>query len=340
MVRNSYNTRGSSMHAGHRNRYWHVFIVLVLALIIGSAGQVPVAHAAAPTARVRYLLIARKLKGGATVCVGDDVPINVHLIRSRVEGDQGDDVEDVSGMFVETSMSNAGIGSLNPNSMETGRGSFAPGEIDFVFHAAKEGSTTITFNATIRLTAAANVLFEILKVLNVIPKGTPSTLKVSANVDVKVEKCDYKVTTYSKWEFPGEAHVKIEAAITNCGMVNDGSGHYTGDCRVNWRVRSSKVQDCKAQEAISTSDGDLSANKNGDELTLQVTFQTANVSMGVNCVGSSGETIDESFKIPLTPDVEITTVPASGGSDRQDQILKGPETRSGPITIIVVRVKE
>lgn len=327
MFRKSFNLKGlpaQKFNPIPRKRI--IFIALVLALVIGGASQPAPAPAAT---EFRYSMIARKLNGNATICVGDDVPIHVRVTRAEFVGNQGSNIQEITGARIDTSMSNGGIGKLSPIEIDTGWDPNYPGGADFKFHAEKAGTTLITFKGTI-----SHIWWLTL--------GLPLIDRrdfVEDQVEITVEECQYKVTTISKWEYSGQVNIRIEAWISEAGLVDDGTGRYTGTGSVTWTVFTSQLLDCDAQSVITTSQAHLTGAREDDELTVDVAFDTANISFPTFCeregVAQGGTPVQ------LTPDAVTFTVPASGGGPpRMTQVLKGPESATGHIVVSVTRVTQ
>jgi len=340
MFRNTHNRRGSSTRARKPTSRWRAFcIALVLVLTAESMLQIAPAHAAPPADTIRYRLLARKLKGDATVCIDDDVPIKVRVVSAEQTGNQFDNVQTISGAVVDATMSPGGIGTLSPRLAYTGRGTLAPGEIDYNFHAVKEGSTTITFEGTVLYGAVKNAILRLGKALGIYSQNFFGP-RVFNQIEIKVEKCNYKVTSISKWVSTGQVQVKIDATITNCGLIDDGSGKtFKGECSVDWSVSGSQMVDCNGPRSTTTSQATVSGERNEDDLKVKVEIQEANIEFKVHCEGDDGGVIDDGLPVQMKAAPVSFTVPVSGGAGREDQVLQAVETVSGYMVAGVWRVK-
>jgi hypothetical protein len=309
-----------------------LYAALISTLAIGSAGQTYSVRAASAATELRYSLSAKKLKGNnATICVGDDVPIHVRVTRAEFDGDQGSNAQEITGARIEASMSNGGIGRLNPISIHTGWDSNDPGGADYKFHAERVGTTTIFFKGTI------NHVWWPAK-LGLFPLVDRKDF-VKDQVEITVEECQYKVTTISKWQVSGEANIKIEAWINGAGLMDDGTGHYTGTANVTWQLTASQVVDCKAQSVTTTSEATLNGERDDDQLIVDIDFLTANILLPAFCM-ADGDIASGSTPVQMTPDPVTFTVPASGGGERQPHVLQGPESVSGFIVVIVTQANQ
>jgi len=310
-----------------------IFLVLVLVFVIGSAGQARLAQAAPAATEFRYSMSAKKLRGNATICIGDDVPIHVRVTRAEFVGNQGDNVQDIPGARIEASLSNSGIGRLNPLSIYTGWDSNDPGGANYTFHAEKTGTTIISFKGTI------NQIWWPAK-LGLLPGAVTRRDFVNAQVEITVEKCDYKITTISKWQVPGPVNLKVEALISEAGLADDGTGRLTGTASVQWQVTTSQLEDCQAQSVTTTSQAELTGVREDEEVTLDVAFETANITLPTKCVGSDGGIASGGIPVQVTPKPVTFTVPAPGGGMRGDHVLQGPESMSGFVVVIATRVAQ
>ncbi len=208
MARKSYNQ--TTQNARLRGRI--VLIGLLLALAIGSV-NLP-AQAAPAGALWRYRLDTRILRGEDEICLGDAVHIRVWVYR---EEDAGNNVQYISGVRVVASLSNAGIGRLNPISTDTGISSDRPGEIDYRFTAEKVGKTVISFKGTIN-----HKWFGLAS----------GTFTLESRVTITVVECQYKVSAVSRFESSPDFFVV--GAFKDVVMRLDAQGLYAGTATVNW----------------------------------------------------------------------------------------------------------
>ena len=322
----------SSTHAPTLIRGWRsLFLAFVFVFSIGFADQASHAQAAPAATEMRYSMSARNLGGNATICVGDDVPIHVRVTRAEFVGNQGSNVQDIPGARIEASMSNGGIGKLNPISIYTGWDSNDPGGADYTFHAEKAGTTVITFKGTI------SQIWWPAKL------GLPPLVNrrdfVNARVEITVKSCDYRITSISKWLVPGPANIRIEAMINEAGLAEDGTGRLKGTATVQWQLTTSQVLDCKAQSVTTTSEAELTGVREEEELIVDIAFETANITLPAFCVGSDGGIASGGTPAQMTPKPGTFTVPASGGGKREPHVLQGPGA-SGSVVIIVTRVTQ
>lgn len=255
-----------------------VIVVLLLALVVGSAGQ-PLPARAAPNAaaEIHFSLLAIKTRGNRIVCVGDTVPIRVKVMQSQMTGIQGDNVKSLPGVRVVASMSNEAVGQLNPISVDTGFDALDPGAIDFTLQAERVGTTTISFRAEIKsVWWGSKVLFWKTPLMQ-----TQAIL--NASVDVKVEDCLYDVTVISQWTgaFAGTVPAGQDgfdqvAIINQAYMGLDSPGEYSGTADVNWVISETVPQGiCPPHPVVFTSQADLfgTLDEGSQQLEVEVSYK-------------------------------------------------------------------
>jgi hypothetical protein len=215
MNRNFHNSRGSSTQAGNQNPRWRtVFLALVFAFAIGSAGHTPSAQAApSPQQGFGYRLRAIKLSGGDFICVGDIVKINVRVTRGF---ENLQNVQQVPGVNVRASSSNDSIGWYAPTQANTGYMADFPGTINFKFHAEKAGTTTLTFEGTINHTWLGIAI---------------GTYTRTDQVVLTVDECQYRVSGVSDFSVEGAF---VGAVFKDAVMTLGSDGLYTGTATVQW----------------------------------------------------------------------------------------------------------
>lgn len=333
MNRNSHNLRGSSVNPASRWRT--VFIALVLVLAIESAGQAPPVLAAPAAMELRYSMLARKLRGNnATICVGDDVPIHVRVTRAEFVGAQGYHVQDIPGVRVEASVSNGGIGKLNPISIHTGWSSDDPGGADYKFHAEKVGTTIISFKGTI------NQVWWGAK-LGLAPFVTRRDF-VEDQVEITVEECQYKVTVSSSFPVPD---MFIGAVFKDALMTLDAQGFYSGTATVTWSgywlpFGGARISCVNFLKTLAPSKATLVGlvNESG-QLELTIAYDPHNLAWSQKCTGL--ERSEYKFEATAT-DLKFN-VPASGeaGKLEYQAVDSVPECcgLSGQATITIVAEK-
>lgn len=209
MVRKSYNLATQPANKGLRGRI--VLIALLLALAIGSAN---LPAQAAPAAKgFGFRLDANVFTGGGEICIGEVLPIRVSVYREETAEDKA---QQIPGVRVEASMSNAGIGKLNPISSYTGWDSDRPGVIRYKFQGQKAGKTVITFKGTIHHTWFGLAV---------------GTFTRQDQVEVTVVECQYRVSAVSRFEVP---NLSVVAEFRDVVMRLDAQGLFAGRATVHW----------------------------------------------------------------------------------------------------------
>jgi len=327
MFRNFRNLKGSSKHAGNQISRWRTaFIALLLALVIGSAGQTHLAQAAPARELVNFSMEVQnpktKLRCGETVTylvqvelqqTGAPTPspgalgfakglsvVNINVEATSIDMSVGD--------FVGKAIAKTAV--VFDDDV-TGLGA------KFKFKANKPGKTTLNF------------------------EGFVGKEYVSAHLDVKVLPCKFKATTIGEWHVPGPANISVVAISDDAEVDADEQGTLTGSTSVNWVVTAGQVGDCIAQSETASSQVDWSGNMNDQgQLMMDAKYQTAEISLPVFCVGSDGGIASGSTPVQLTPDPLQVSLVSEGGVFRELQVLQGPESMYGFVTIVVVPVDD
>jgi hypothetical protein len=295
--------------------------MLLLALVMGSAGQAVTARAATPSrdGQIGIWLVADQVGARRTLCVGDEVLIRLTVYKAvQVDGRVLSSV--LAGVNVEASMvGRTGIGSVRPGSSVTRVSGTPPGTTYFTFKAENPGTASVLFKAQVNARSFLGL-------------GFGSQL-LRADTTFTVEDCKYRVTATSNWRVPGEASIAILARIVIAGMVEIGPGQYRGQARVQWYVSASRVGDCSGAlppESLGQVDGEL---VDREHMLIDVTYETAIVTLTVDCRGAGG-----TRPVQLTPDTVNFVIPPLGGNRTQPHGLSGPEYMMGTVTAIVQRV--
>ncbi len=305
---------------------WHtVYIALVLALTLGNAGQTYSAQAAPPGAtELSFFMLANKEGASKPVCIGELVHINVLVYRLKTVSGVSQAPEPVTGLSVIGLVDNPSIGQLSPSENTTSWASaIYPGAADFVFTAENYGETIVAFSAMIETPGWFGTNW-----------GGASQI-VSAQFDIRVVPCKYKVTTIGEWHVPGPANIFLAATSDDAEVkAADAQGPFTGSTTVNWAESHSGVGNCPASAAVITIGNSRvewtgKMDDNG-QLTLHAAYQPAQASDSVSC-GESG-----TIQFQLTPDPIQISLASSGGVFKQSLLLQGPEATPGFVTIIVV----
>jgi hypothetical protein len=295
--------------------------LLLLALVMGSAGQIPAARAASPSrdGQIGIWLVAEQVGARRTLCVGDEVQIRLAVYKA-VQVDGRVLSSRLAGINVEASMvGRTGIGSARPGTSVTRVSGTPPGTTYFAFKAENPGTVSVLFKARVNQ----------LSFLGLEAGGQ----SLRTDITFTVEDCKYRVTVTSRWQVPGEANIAIVARIHIAGMVEVGPGQYRGQARVQWYVSLSQVGDCSGAlppESQGQVDGTL---LDPEHMLIDVTYETAIVTLAVDCRGAGGPR-----PVQLTPDTVSFVIPPFGGNRTQAHVLSGPEQMIGTVTARVQRI--
>lgn len=314
-------------HRRHR-----IFMALVLVLTFGSTGfSLPVQAATAAT-EFRFFMTAKKVRGNAAICVGDNVRIRVQVMRAEVVISPGNlgYIQNLPGALVTGSVSNVSVGTLQPASIRTGFYSIDPGGAEFQFHADKVGTTSISFKGTI------NHIWWASKYLIGLPALTDRTDFVTDQVGITVEQCQYKVMAISHFSTAG---VKL-LAIMDGVLIKNEDGNLTGTAAVNWIGGPVTLGGCNGTMEVAPGQATLVGEQAGEQLIVDVTYHETTLGHLYNCIPGSVE-----IHPPVIPDPVSVTVPVSGGDIfGKDQNLSAPcymceeYDMSGFVNVDVTRV--
>ncbi len=327
MNTNSNNLERSHTPAGYQDPRWHsVFFALLLALVLGSASQMPLAQAAPASAtEVGFFMLALKEGASKPVCKGELVHLNVLVYRQKTINGVSAAPEPITGLSVIGVVDNPNIGKISPDENTTiWASAIYPGAADFVFTAENYGETIVAFAATIENPGWVGT------------NGGVSQI-VSAQVDIRVVPCKFKVTTIGKWHIPGEANISI-VALSNDGDVTapNAQSSYTGSANVNWIASGDRVLDCVGKFRMGSSQVDWTGRMNDSgQLVLNGIYQQVAGSISNTCTNPEG-TISGSFQVQLKPDPANVSATSSGGVFKQSQNLQFDGANPGYVTIIVL----
>lgn len=308
---------------GGAPRLGRCLALLLLALVMRSAGQTPTVQAASPSrdGQIGIWLVAEQVGARRTVCVGDEVQIRLSVYKA-VQADGQVLSARLAGVNIEASMvGRTGIGSVRPGNSVTRVSGTPPGTAYFSFKAENPGTVSVLFEAQVN-----QLSFLGLEVGGQLLRG---------DTTFTVEDCKYRVTATSRWQVPGEANIAIMARIVIAGMVEIGPGQYRGQARVQWYVTTSQYGDCSGlipPESQGQVDGTLA---DPDHMLVDITYETAIVTLTVDCKGAGG-----TRPVQLTPDTVSFVIPPFGGNRTQAHGLSGPEFMLGTVTAIVQRITD
>lgn len=297
--------------------------IVVLALLAGGMGQTPLAQAApANDASIGVWLMAEQVGVRHTICVGDEVQIRIMVLKKIEVAGRGPVLGRLPGVNVRAAVvGSGGVGSISPANSSTSLRSNPIGATYFTFKAEKPGVVFIDFKATVN-----RITFLGLEV---------SGDTVTAQTGVQVEDCKYRLSLTSRWQVAGEANIKIVARIKIAGMVEDGGGHYSGTARVMWLVFAGDVGDCSGIIPPDSTAEAVGQVYGPEEFIVDVAYETAPVTIDVNCKGAGG-----GQQILLSPKPVTFSVPASGGNQTLAHILIGPDgPMQGTVVVIVQRAQ-
>ena len=294
MFRNFHNSRGSSAHAGNQKSRWrNVFIALVLAVAIGSAGQAPSVQAA-PARDARIFMFARP-ETTKPICVGDTALITVNVKKYEFAGEESATLLGTFiGVNVHASVVTPSIGMINPTSALTRANQ--ENRAVFIFSALKPGTTRIEFSGKVN---------QLLLLGRPISSGDT----VTAATQLTVVQCVYDIQVISTFRVGMTSVGTSNQLVFLVDKERDESTFY-----VNW-VTSAL---CGINSPISESKATVVTERVGNNIKVNVTFLPSS-SIGGGTCGVSVAT-DNTMKLALSPLTII--VPPEGGSATIPQTVK------------------
>jgi hypothetical protein len=314
MLRNSNNPGRLSVNAGSTAARWRsVFIALLLALTIGSAGQISPAQAAPAGDTLKFSMRADRSRSTNSLCVGDEV--NIYVSVKRTGSYFGTPYsEGVSGASVEAFVGDpSNIGTISPQGNTTGWDLDNAGMAKFVFTAKEIGETAVGFTGKIDHHWFGTRLVDIRDI-------------VEDGFAVKVIPCKFKVTTISR---VSAVSSNAEGTSNEAEVVADAQGNFKGSTTVNWQVVN--TTSCVfSLLSLTPSQVDWSGTIDSDQLVLTGTFQPTTTSYSFTCPGIPGGDSGQHINPiePLTIRVALT-----GGGSTQPQMVSNA---AGSAVIVVI----
>ncbi len=298
----AWRNRARRLQAAAKSFWPRLLVITVLASMIGSS-----AHAAPPgPAKLNISLQVRQLGGQRTLCVGDNVQFRVKLWQQiGIGGDVA--LAALMGVRVDAS-GGGGVGTLRPASDTTSQSNVPAGATVFTFVAQNAGDATLVFKATIN----TRVFLGFVLSSNV----------MASSVSIRVEDCQYKVTTLSKWQDPAPGRFTVYARIVDAGLTEVGGGLYEGTAAVKWLMTVARVGNCIPQSSVADGQAQLSGQVNGPgEIVITVVYDQANIPLPVKCIGESGEVATGDLIYAAEVETVKIRMHPMGGTMRENTLL-------------------
>ncbi len=293
-------------------RWGSVWLALLLALVIASASQVPLAQAAPAADAPRWYMDVANPK--TKLCVGETAK---YLVKAYLAWSVEPGTElPLSGVKIEATSSDKSVGTFKKNSAISG--------------FDNEDLVTAVFSFTAKKPGKTNLFFE-----GLVDKKVASTY-VSFTVPVTVIPCKFKVVTTSKMtaSYPGGS-IKFLGVIVGGKVTADENGYFTGTAPVVW-ISTSVVPGCGAVNSLGISNVKMRGNLNDSEtLTLDLNYDPVSFKDVVKCRFGSGASSTSIQASPLNVDVPS----ANGGVvNRKQQLSGGPGGANGSALVYVIPV--
>jgi hypothetical protein len=312
-------------------RVFQLFLVLLLNFTIAVPGSA-VTVEAAPLATIFNIPASFQMSITLpdTICAGYDYPVKV-AVRVDFQRSMGginihfSDLV-VPGITIDTSSGNTSVATISPGrsvsgvlqndllpTASFGSSSAGMGEVTFMLHAIKAGSSTLYFNATVPAQLTQS-----------------DALPLHYAYGITVENCAYRVSLNGRWSVTYPNLTTTLTDTTKGQIVKDASGQLTGTGDATWSLRSFSVM-CPHSHSLTLDHAQLSGQTSGDYVAVTVQYGPVGFST-VNC-GSSNE---GSFQ----PHTMVGNGPSSGytiGGSFPFQV--GNEVMSGRWIMSVTPVK-
>ena len=309
---NSTISKEMSARAAKRYPRWRMVFALVLALTIGSAGQIPPAQAA-PHAANWQLFLSITGAPSDPICIGDKGDLTVRILGDKVDDSETDALTPkihLLGISVYGGVvGDYGIVTLSPSTAVISASNDPPDSARFTFVAKKAGQVSLDFDAQVNTSWFG-------------PFSSPESGTVKQSVNIKVVQCKYKVMTVWKHN---DVIYHTTGSSDQVLMTRDESGSFTGSGTMHW-VYAYVGKTCKMQASASPSPVKLKGtlDDDGGQFTVAVTFGASTIPSSVSCPGASAGATRTGTLDPLT-----ISVASSGGTFTKS--LAG-----GTATIVVV----
>jgi hypothetical protein len=297
--------RESSAHAGNAASRWRIgFIALVLALAIGSAGQTPLAQAAAAGNFVEFELSVYPKKP-PRICVNEKLTLYVGVSKTifRVINEKEFEIPGRAPDPVATGIKVSGVGTLE----KLGGGDLMSlsGENTFIFKSDKPGRATLRFSVPIEESWVGAKEVVIGPAVTLVKE---ITVKVGCKVKVKTV-IHFPVAIYD-----------ITVISDDAVMTADEAGTFTGSTSMYWAYSNFNLAPCTIEIGATDSQVDMTGqlDEDGGQFTATQTFQPQTDAGIVSCPGGIGGGEGAFTVSPLT-----FSVASSGGLSIQTATAEG-----------------
>ena len=287
---------------GRALRWRTTFLAIALALGLGSAAQTTPASAreSLSITNIDYhirVTTPQSGRGQASICTGLTYPIKVSVSEHlELLADDGEILDTIRNRpapaTVEGFVTNPGIGTLTPASLNTGPAiaNDGPGEVEFAFHAKKAGQTNLNFRATVEDYG-----------------GSPDAI-----APIQVEDCSYKVYMNVFGVNLG-GDVRIWTAGRMETKISSENGKMTGSGTLKFMSGLGGL-DCSASYSLY----EIPTNIRGpgienDQLKLNFNLGSGNIQASFTCPETS-RSVSQTIDLTGLGMPEFT-FPAEGGID-------------------------
>lgn len=322
-----------STHAGNPTPRWRIiFIALVLVLVIGSAGQAPMAKAA-PAAiddvNFKLNIYPEKLP---KICTKKKLTLYTSVSKTIYKGLIGPDGKEIPIAGQKPAAPNiVGFVNTGPGTLEKvsegGGGLLSlPGQDVFTFKSDETGKAILQFTTLVKsiwIGANEKLAGEVL---------------LTEYVTVQVINCKFKVKAIQQAIVAGGGNFNIVAMPDEVEITGDEQGHFTATTPVNWVGATSNVGICSASiNVASTTQANLTADMDeSGQLTGSLSIEAPETMVTATCVG-----VSNTSPMSLSADPLIFSVPSSGGVVKIAQgFVFETANMPGSAVIVVIPVED
>ena len=313
-------------NSSHTKLHWRaVCVALLLALVMGSAGQ---SARAAPAAAWETYVIASNVPSSLRVCVGEKklIQVSIKKIVYRLFGGIGGSTTYPTYQLIGAEGNNAEVGSINSSGMTGGDPTLARPAI-FTFTASKKGTVTIKFSDH-----------------GPFSSGAPARSRASdLEITIEVKECDYHLVAFSQWwlTWGFKPHV---LAVVDTLLQPDQNGFIPPVyASVEHVANSQPFGICSTGATVNKSEVKISGrvDRTDGKLYLTLDYGIATATTFIRCpsvyVPVVGESTGSGEALTLISSPLTVSMSAGGGGENYSHILESYRTVSG-ITSIVIQV--
>lgn len=275
-----------------------ILTALALAFVLAGASPSSLAQAAPASETINFDFTV--IPSAKFVCANDSMTFRVFMVR-RITSSNPDippRLKKIPGTPIDATVADRSIGTITPDRLETGSGTYEPGVAEFTFTAGENPGQT-------------NIFFEGLVIPGWFGEKLAKELYINKTVQVEVRKCGYKAELIQQhmaqydygWIAKGD-EIKLNA---------DSTKHFSGttDFKYSYDIPEwAKI--CLVATNTPTT-VDYSVDQVGDKLYFTYTISAHSTTASAPCIGYSQTVETPSLSgtvlLPSTGDVALIELP-------------------------------